>query len=49
MRSEEKDDATAGPARALGPPVTAPPARRGDRVASVEAWFARRGWTIFPF
>ena len=48
MRPEEKDDATVGPARALVPPV-APPAGPVDRSAAVEAWFARRGWTIFPF
>ena len=48
MRPEEKDDAAVGLARVLGPPV-ALPAGPVDRSAAVEAWFTRRGWTIFPF
>jgi ATP-dependent helicase Lhr and Lhr-like helicase len=37
------------PARAPGASVTPSPARHADRRTAVEAWFARRNWTIFPF
>jgi ATP-dependent helicase Lhr and Lhr-like helicase len=49
MRSEDNDDGKVSPARGPGPPMASPPAGRLDRGAAVEAWFARRNWTVFPF
>jgi ATP-dependent helicase Lhr and Lhr-like helicase len=42
MRSRAR---TVGPSAAPFPPCATPL----DRGAAVESWFARRGWTIFPF
>ena len=50
MRTERRGDRKVGPARtaklSAAAPLLAVPV---DREAAVESWFARRGWTIFPF
>jgi ATP-dependent Lhr-like helicase len=49
MRPERRGDRRIGPARVPDPSAAPSPAGPMDRRLAVESWFARRGWTIFPF